>query len=40
VVILEPDGTLEAISPEKAKEYIKSMLPERKKLSESVQEDD
>ena len=39
VVIQEPDGTLRAVSPEEAKEYIKSMPPERRKLYESVSEE-
>ena len=39
VVIQEPDGTLRAVSPEEAKEYLKSMPPERRKLYESVPEE-
>jgi hypothetical protein len=38
VVIQEPDGTRRAVSPEEAKEYLKSMSPERRKLYESVSE--
>lgn len=39
VVIQEPDGTRRAVSPEEAKEYLKSMLLERRKLYESVSEE-
>ena len=39
VVIQEPDGTLRAVSPEEAKKYIESMPPERRKLYESVPEE-
>jgi epoxyqueuosine reductase len=39
VVIQEPDGTRRAVSPEEAKEYLKSMPPERRKLYELVPEE-
>jgi hypothetical protein len=39
VVIQEPDGTRRAVSPEEAKEYIRSMPPERRKLYESAQDE-
>lgn len=39
VVIQEPDGTRRAVSPDEAKEYLKSMPPERRKLYESVSEE-
>jgi Uncharacterized Fe-S protein len=39
VVIQEPDGTRRAVSPEEAKEYLKSMSPERRKLYESISEE-
>ncbi len=35
VVIQEPDGTLRAVSPQEAKEYIKSMPPKRRKRYDS-----
>ena len=39
VVIQEPDGTLRAVSPEEAKEFLKSMPPERRRLYEPVPEE-
>jgi epoxyqueuosine reductase len=36
VVIQEPDGTHRVVSPEEAKEYLKSMPMERRKLYESI----
>lgn len=39
VVIQEPDGTLKAVSPEEAKQYVEAMPPERRKLYESVSEE-
>lgn len=39
MVIQEPDGTRRAVSPEEAKEHLKSMPPERRKLYESVSEE-
>ncbi len=39
VVIQEPDGTRRAVSPEEAKEYLKAMPPERRKLYEEVTEE-
>jgi len=39
VVIEEPDGTRRSVSPEEAKEYIKSMPPKRRKLYESIPEE-
>jgi len=39
VVIQEPDGTRRVVSPEEAKEYIKSMPQERRKLYESIPEE-
>ena len=39
VVIQEPDGTCRAVSPEEAKEFLKAMPLERRKLYESVPEE-
>jgi len=39
VVIQEPDGTRRVVSPEEAKEYLKSMPLERRKLYESIPEE-
>lgn len=39
VVIEEPDGTRRAVSPEEAKEYLKSMPLERRKFYEDVSEE-
>jgi hypothetical protein len=38
VIIQEPDGTRRAVTPEEAKEYLKNMPLERRKMYESVQE--
>jgi len=38
VIIEEPDGTRRAVSPKEAKEYLKSMPLERRKLYEYIQE--
>jgi len=39
VVIEESDGTCRPVSPETAKEYIKSMPPKRRKLYELIPEE-
>jgi hypothetical protein len=39
VIIQEPDGTRRAVSPEEAKEFLKAMPPERRRLYESVPEE-
>lgn len=39
VIIEETDGTRRVVSPEEAKEYLKNMPLERRKLYESVSEE-
>jgi|GEM_PF-3653946 hypothetical protein len=39
VILQEPDGTRRVVSPEEAKEYVKSMPLERRKLYESIPEE-
>jgi hypothetical protein len=36
VVVQNPDGTLEAVSPEEAKKRVASMSPEKRALYEEV----
>jgi epoxyqueuosine reductase len=39
VVVQEPDGTRRVVSPEEAKEYLKAMPLERRKLYESISDE-